>query len=134
MRFQCPECQRVISVDDELCGHDIECADCSGIAGIITTIHVPIDRLSVGSVLGDFVLIEETGRTDGELTFAASQISLDRPAVVKVLRPELATVDEARDAFIEAARESARKPGAQPCEPLSLEDEDGLLFQACKAE
>ena len=89
-------------------------------------------RLSPGAVLGDFVLLGPIESNDGEVSFDAVQISLDRSAVVTVLEPDLAAVDDARDAFVDAVRDAASKPGAQPCEPLALGEEDGYLYKASK--
>src|SRR6478736_3419403 len=82
-------------------------------------------------VLGDFVLGEKLGEGGFGTVYRARQRSLDRPAVIKVIRRSLAVRKEAIERFVLEAKLAASfdHPYAAHVYAFGAED-DGLLWIA----
>jgi len=81
--------------------------------------------------LGDFVLREKLGEGGFGTVYRAEQRTLDRSAVIKVMRPALATRSDASERFILEARLASRldHPYAAHVYAFGAEP-DGLLWIA----
>lgn len=79
MRFQCPFCRGIVSVDNTDMGTDVQCGHCG------ECVTVPTSRVATGAVIGDFIILRELGRGGMGIVYLAHQISLDRPAGLKIL-------------------------------------------------
>jgi len=79
MRFQCPFCQGIVAVPNTDLGIECQCGHCSEI------VKAPPYRLSPGAIISDFIIMEEIGRGGMGIVYRAHQITLDRPAALKIL-------------------------------------------------
>ena len=98
MRFQCPYCKEILSVDNAEMGAKVQCGKCQQI------VTVPASRTSPGAVIADFIIEKELGRGGMGVVYLSHQISLDRSAALKVLAENYAQNSEFVISFIKEAR------------------------------
>ena len=79
IRFQCPHCRGIVASEVWEAGVATVCAYCS------KEVTMPVDRVSPGVVIGDFLLIRKLGEGGMGIVYLAHQLSLDRPAAIKIL-------------------------------------------------
>ncbi len=124
MRIQCSNCQAINAIEPGERGIDFACGRCE------QTITAPETSLARGVVLGDFVLIEAVVKRTHETDFLAQQISLERPAVVKVMNPELSAKSEFIQEFLAAARQLSRLCHPNICPLYAIGREDDVFYLA----
>ena len=124
MRFQCPFCRGVVSADNKQMGQDVQCGHCDEI------VSVPNSRLSTGSVIGDFALLEELGRGGMGVVYLAHQISLDRPAALKILQDSYANNAEFVVNFIKEARSAAKLNHPHIVQAYAVGEDEGIFYYA----
>lgn len=124
MRFQCPFCRGVVSADNKQMGEDVQCGHCDEI------VSVPSSRLSTGAVIGDFALLEELGRGGMGVVYLAHQISLDRPAALKILQDSYANNAEFVVNFIKEARAAAKLNHPHIVQAYAVGEDEGIFYYA----
>lgn len=102
MRFQCTNCYSVVSIDDSEAGQAVACGQCGSV------IVVPRHSTAAGSVIGDFVIEKEIAKGGLATVYLAHQISLDRPAALKILHAQHASNPDYIANFISEARAAAQ--------------------------
>ena len=101
MRFQCPECGGVVAVENTDLNTMVQCGHC------LKIVTGPPSRVAPGCLVGDFIIKNEIGRGGMGVVYLAHQISLDRPAALKVLADQYANNAEFVVGFIKEARAAA---------------------------
>ncbi len=124
MRFQCPFCRGVVSADNKQMGQDVQCGHCDEI------VSVPNARLATGAVIGDFALLEELGRGGMGVVYLAHQISLDRPAALKILQDSYANNAEFVVNFIKEARSAAKLNHPHIVQAYAVGEDEGIFYYA----
>ncbi len=102
MRFECGVCKKLVSIKAGELGINVSCPHCA------RNVKVPESKLSNGFVVADFIIRDEIGHGGMGVVFSAHQISLDRPAAVKVLNQTYAKDFEFVANFVKEARVAAR--------------------------
>jgi serine/threonine protein kinase len=105
-------------------GEDVQCGHCDEI------VSVPSSRLSTGSVIGDFALLEELGRGGMGVVYLAHQISLDRPAALKILQDSYANNAEFVVNFIKEARAAAKLNHPHIVQAYAVGEDEGIFYYA----
>ena len=124
MRFQCPICQGIISTDDTDMGSTVQCGHCN------KPVSVPASRTAPGSVIADFIIMHELGRGGMGIVYKAHQISLDRPAAVKILADSYAKNADFVVGFIKEARAAAKLNHPNIVQAYAVGDDDGMFYFA----
>ena len=124
MRFQCSLCQGIVAVDDVDMGTEVHCGHCSEI------VKVPASRLSEGAVVADFIILKELGRGGMGVVYLAHQLSLDRPAAVKILADSYANNAEFVVNFIKEARAAAKLNHPHIVQAYAVGEDEGIFYFA----
>ncbi len=124
IRFQCPHCRCVVASETWEPGAATICANCS------KEVVMPVDRLSPGAVLGDFILYHKLGEGGMGRVYMAHQMSLDRPAAIKVLKAELSQQADSVQAFIREARSAAKLNHPSIVQAYAVGEEEGIFYFA----
>jgi len=124
VRFQCPNCQGVVAIDDSEGGKAVACGHCNCV------VAVPLSRFSSGAVVGDFVLREKLGEGAVGTVFLAHQISLDRPAALKIMRSSLAADEEFQETFLHEARAAAKLNHPGIVHAYAVGEDEGVQYFA----
>ena len=124
MRFQCPLCKEQLLIDDTEAGAMVQCSHCG------KNVTVPSSRTAPGSIIGDFIIIREIGRGGMGIVYLAHQISLDRPAALKVLSDSYANNADFVVGFIKEARAAAKLNHPNIVQAYAVGDDDGIYYFA----
>ena len=124
MRFQCPFCRGIVSVDNADMGTDVQCGHC----GVQVT--VPTSRVASGAVIGDFIILREIGRGGMGIVYLAHQIALDRPAGLKILAENYANNAEFVVGFIKEARAAAKLNHPNIVQAYAVGEDEGIFYFA----
>lgn len=124
MRFQCPFCRGIVAVENSDMGSDVQCGHCGEV------VTVPCSRLATGAVIADFIILEELGRGGMGIVYLAHQISLDRPAAVKILADTYANNAEFVVNFIKEARVAAKLNHPHIVQAYAVGEDEGVFFFA----
>lgn len=124
MRFQCPHCHGIIVADDADMGSEVQCGAC------FETVTVPEYRVMPGAVVSDFLILDELGRGGMGVVYRAHQISLDRPAAVKILADSYANNAEFIVGFIKEARAAAQLNHPHIVQAFAVGEDDGVFYFA----
>lgn len=124
VRFQCSNCMGVVAIDDSEAGHAVGCGHCGSI------ILVPQSRISSGAIIDDFVLEKEIGQGGLATVYLAHQMSLDRPAAVKILRDQYASNRTFIANFVKEARSAAQLNHPNIVQAYAVGEEDHIHFFA----
>ena len=124
MRFQCPFCRGIVAVDNSQMGEEVQCGHCDEI------VTVPTSRLATGAVIADFIIMEELGRGGMGVVYLAHQISLDRPAAVKILQENYANNAEFVVNFIKEARSAAKLNHPHIVQAYAVGEDEGIFYFA----
>ena len=121
MRFQCSSCGRIVAVDDIDAGIMVQCGHCGSV------VQVPPTRLSRGSVIADFIIQRAIGQGGMGTVYLSHQITLDRPAALKILAESYANNAEFVALFIKEARAAAKLNHPHIVQAYAVGEDDGLL-------
>ncbi len=124
MRFQCPFCRGIVSVDNADMGTDVQCGHCG------EPVTVPASRVATGAVIGDFIILRELGRGGMGIVYLAHQISLDRPAGLKILAENYANNAEFVVGFIKEARAAAKLNHPNIVQAYAVGEDEGIFYFA----
>ena len=124
MRFQCSSCGRIVAVDDVDAGIMVQCGHCGSV------VQVPPTRLSRGSVIADFIILRAIGQGGMGTVYLSHQITLDRPAALKILAESYANNAEFVALFIKEARAAAKLNHPHIVQAYAVGEDDGLLYFA----
>lgn len=124
MRFQCPFCQGVVAVPNSDMGEDCRCGHCNEV------VSVPLSRVSTGAVIADFLILEELGRGGMGIVYLAHQITLDRPAALKILAEQYAGDPSFVVDFIKEARAAAKLNHPHIVQAFAVGEDEGIFFFA----
>ncbi len=124
MRFQCPFCRGIVAVENGDMGTDVQCGHCGEI------VTVPCSRLATGAVISDFIILEELGRGGMGIVYLAHQISLDRPAAVKILADNFTNNAEFVVNFIKEARAAAKLNHPHIVQAYAVGEDEGIFYFA----
>jgi len=124
MQFICPYCRGVVAVDDGDHGQDVQCGHCGEI------VTAPLSRVATNAVIGDFIILEEIGRGGMGVVYFAHQISLDRPAALKVLAEQYARNSEFVVGFIKEARAAAKLNHPHIVQAYAVGEDNGIYYFA----
>ncbi len=124
MRFQCPFCRGIVAVDNNDMGSDVQCGHCGEV------VTVPCSRLATGAVIADFIILEELGRGGMGIVYLAHQVSLDRPAAVKILADSFANNAEFVVNFIKEARAAAKLNHPHIVQAYAVGEDEGVFYFA----
>jgi len=124
MRFRCPFCQGIVAVGNEDLGIDCQCGHCGEI------VTVPTSRVATGAVISDFIIIEELGRGGMGIVYLAHQMTLDRPAALKILADQYAGDPEYVVDFIKEARAAAKLNHPHIVQAYAVGEDEGIFFFA----
>ena len=124
MRFQCPLCKEQLLIEDTEKGIMVQCTHCG------KEVRVPTSRTAPGVIIGDFIIIREIGRGGMGIVYLAHQISLDRPAALKILADSYAKNAEFVVGFIKEARAAAKLNHPNIVQAYAVGDDDGIFYFA----
>jgi len=124
MRFQCPFCKGIVRVPNTDLGLECQCGHCSEL------VKAPPYRLSPGAVIADFIIMEEIGRGGMGIVYRAHQITLDRPAALKILSDQYAGNTEYVVDFIKEARAAAKLNHPHIVQAYAVGEDEGVYFFA----
>ncbi len=125
MRFVCPSCRGIISNDGLKSSEEfVQCGHCDEI------VKIPPSRLSPGAVIGDFIIEREIGRGGMGVVFLSHQISLDRPAALKVLQDNFSKNAGFVVSFIREARAAAKLNHPHIVQAYAVGEDEGIFYFA----
>ncbi len=114
----------VVAIEDSEAGHAVGCGHCGNI------ILVPQSRTAAGAIIDDFVIEKEIGQGGLATVYLAHQMSLDRPAAVKILRPQYAANKTFLADFLKEARAAAQLNHPNIVQAFAVGEDDGINFFA----
>ena len=123
MRFSCPFCNFAISVEDSAMGFRTECQGCK------KNILVPTHRFDEGCIIGDFVINSHLGKGAVGDVYKATQITLDRPVALKVLK-EKSMNEKNVKAFMKEARSASRLSHINLVQSYAVGTDEGYIYMA----
>ncbi len=124
MRFLCPQCSCLVSCADSDCGGSAQCPDC------LHSVAVPAGRCEPGAVIGDFVVRERIAAGGMGTVYRADQLSLLRPAALKILHASLSASPSQLNRFLKEARIAASVNHPNLIGVFAVGEEDGLHYLA----
>ncbi len=124
MRFQCNNCMSVVAIEDSEMGQPVACGNCSKV------VVVPSGRLDSGSVIGDFVVERPLGEGGLASVYLAHQLSLDRPAALKILHDRFAKDANFIKSFVQEARAAAQLNHPNIVQAYAVGEEEGVCYFA----
>jgi len=125
MKFICPFCRALLSVENNDLGIDVQCGQCGEIS------KSPLSLISTNVVIGnDFVILEELGRGGMGVVYLSHQISLDRPAALKVLSKKYADNNDFVAGFIKEARAAAKLNHPNIVQAYAVGEDSGIYYFA----
>ena len=125
MRFQCPSCKKIVAAPDGQFGKKMNCPNCN--CPVVT----PESAFGAGIVIGDFIIIKQLGAGGAGVVFLAHQISLDRPAALKIIKE--ASPDSSDDPvndLIREARSAAKLNHPNIVQAYAVGEDDGVFYFA----
>lgn len=114
----------VVAIDDSEAGHAVGCGHCGSI------ILVPQSRVAAGAIIDDFVIEKEIGQGGLATVYLAHQMSLDRPAAVKILRDQYASNRTFITDFVKEARAAAQLNHPNIVQAYAVGEEDDIHYFA----
>lgn len=123
MRFLCPFCNAVITVENSALGYRTVCSSCG------KSVLVPSGEFDEGRVIGDFAIRSKLGEGSIGAVYKAYQISLERVVALKILTRKFETAKGVTE-FLHEARNAARLCHTNLVQSYAVGAEDGLCYMA----
>ena len=123
MRFLCPFCNAVITVENSALGYRTVCSSCG------KSVLVPSGEFDEGRVIGDFAIRSKLGEGSIGAVYKAYQISLERVVALKILTKKFKTAKGVTE-FLHEARNAARLCHTNLVQSYAVGEEDGLCYMA----
>ena len=123
MRFVCPFCHYTITVDNASMGVRTVCPGCE------KNVLVPSNRFQEGCIIGDFIINSHLGKGAIGDVYKATQISLDRPVALKILKPKCMTEKGVKD-FLKEARAASRLSHINLVQSYAVGMDEGYIYMA----
>ncbi len=124
MRFQCPNCMSVVAIEDSEMGQPVACGGCHKV------VVVPNSRTAPGSIIGDFLVEGEVGQGGLGTVYLTHQLSLDRPAALKILHERYAEDPVFVTDFVREARAAAQLNHPNIVQAYAVGEDEGIHFFA----
>ena len=124
MRFLCPQCAAIVTCSAAEMGKRTQCPDC------LHGVAAPAACFDPGTVIGDFVIHARLGSGGMGTVYRAEQISLQRPAALKVLHSSLAASPTQLGRFLKEARIAAAINHPNLIGVYAVGEEDGVHYLA----
>ncbi|MBN2448737.1 MAG: serine/threonine protein kinase [Lentisphaeria bacterium] len=124
MRFQCNHCGGILAIDECEPGEAVACGHCG------SAVTVPETRVSPAAVVGDFVIRDRLGAGGMGSVYLAHQVSLDRPAALKILHHRYGVDDAYIADFIREARAAAALNHPSIVQAYAVGEDEGLFYFA----
>lgn len=124
LRFQCTNCGKIVAIDDSEAGQAVACGSCN------KAVVVPKSVAAPGSVIGDFVIDQEIGSGGVATVYRAHQLSLDRPAALKILHQQYVNDPEYLENFLEEARAAAQLNHPHIVQAYAVGEDQGCHYFA----
>lgn len=122
MRFQCSNCDQIVSIENNLMGSVVSCGHCQAQE------KVPTEPYAPRSVISDYVIIKQIGVGRLACVYLAHQMSLDRKVALKILSQELADDSDFIMDFFREARSAGRLNHPNIVQAYSVSEEEGTYF------
>jgi len=124
MRLQCSKCNVVNLLEEDDIGQSIVCGNCGQVN------QAPDNPVAPWVVFHDFVIRKILRRGSEGVEVYAHQLSLDRPAVLKILSPELSQNADYVNLLLKRARLAGRLNHPNLVALYLVSKENGLYFVA----
>ena len=124
MRFQCSECQGIVEIEKNDLNSEVQCGHCYNV------VQTPSTRLSPGMLVADFIIVRELGRGGMGIVYLVHQMSLDRPAALKILADSYANDAEFVVDFIKEARAAAKLNHPHIVQAYAVGEDDSVYYFA----
>lgn len=124
MKYICPECSAVISVEDGTDAESVVCESCG------RSVLRPKTALGPGGIIGDFIIRKRLGSGAMGTVFLAHQISLERPVALKILHASLAEDRRCIERIMKEARTAASFNHPNLIQAYAVGEENGVYFLA----
>ena len=122
MRFQCSNCDQIVSIDDSVMGSVVTCGHCNNLE------EVPQEKFAPRTVINDYVIIEKIGVGRLASVYLAHQMTLDRKVALKILSKELADDSDFIIDFFREARSAGRLNHPNIVQAYAVSEEDGVYY------
>ena len=91
----------------------------------------PESAFGAGIVIGDFIIIKQLGAGGAGVVFLAHQISLDRPAALKIIKEASSdSSDDPVNDLIREARSAAKLNHPNIVQAYAVGEDDGVFYFA----
>lgn len=121
LQFRCEACQSVVAAPVSCVGVEVTCPACEAL------VRVPKPEVVPGMTIGSFRLDEEVNNNGLGRLFLATQVSMDRQVVVKIMEPELFAERDVSQALLSRLRALAQIEHAGVNRYLDSRLHQGLL-------
>lgn len=122
MRFQCSNCDQIVSIDNSAMGSIVTCGHCNNQE------EVPQEKFAPRTVINDYVIIEKIGIGRLASVYLAHQMTLDRKVALKILSQELADDSDFIIDFFREARSAGRLNHPNIVQAYAVSEEDGTYY------
>ena len=124
MRFQCSNCDQIVSVDNADMGSMVACGHCDH------TENVPSEEFAPRVVISDYVIVKKIGVGRMATVYLAHQMSLDRNVALKILEQELADDSDFIMDFFREAKTAGKLNHQNIVQAYAVDEENGTYFIA----
>jgi len=124
VRFQCSNCDQIVSVDDSDMGSLVTCGHCN------STEDVPTEPFGPRIVISDYVIVRKIGVGRMATVYLAHQMSLDRKVALKILEQELADDSDFIMDFFREAKTAGKLNHPNIVQAYAVDEENGTYFIA----
>jgi serine/threonine protein kinase len=124
MRYKCENCSavNVMAANDE--GGEVACGRCKQM------LVIPNSSLAPGVVYGDFAIEETMVKRSQETDYKATQLSLNRTVVLKIVDDALSGNQEYAKLFVNASRKASTLSHPFLCQTIGVGRENGKYYLA----
>ena len=123
MKIYCEKCKKAFASTKNYGDAEDACPDCGSVC------KVPENPTAPGAVIGDFQILKLLSKGGMGEVFLAHQISLDRPAALKVLQQKFVDDREYVESLIREARSAAKLNHPNIVQAYAVGKEDGRVIR-----